>query len=154
MLRIHCDYCHQSWEVYHRDNWSEPQTRQCPHCFHEVPESAWEQVLDAFGTLSDANIELARLHEWEHVPLFRVDYVEDYQFPGFEAVEAVTALENGLADMEQRILDRLELHTLAAFAEGLSAGAPEAVEEATEARPLTETELDALRAVVEGEAGE
>ena len=80
-MRIHCDYCGGTWEVYHRDNWKDDKARQCPHCFAKIDRQAWEKdVLPAFGAVQDANAELFKEHTGNHKPLFTVDIIADHLF--------------------------------------------------------------------------
>lgn len=102
MLRIHCDYCGQAWEVYHRDNWSEPQTRECPHCFTAIDPRTWERVVEAFADMNDANMELLKNHTQEHKPLFTVEYVEDYQFRDRHA-ETLTDIQAQLYALQDAV---------------------------------------------------
>ena len=106
MLRIHCDYCGQAWEVYHRDEWNGDSARTCPHCFSEIDPGTWEKVVAAFAEMSDANIELVKDHAQAHGALFTVDYLEDYTFRDRHA-ETLADIQNSLEDLRQ-LLQRPE----------------------------------------------
>ena len=93
-LRIHCDYCGGTWDVYGRDDWKTTRSRTCPHCQTKIDGQDWNNhVLPAFGAMMDANRELIKTHTGYHTPLFTVDYVEDFFFPDAKA-EAETAAMN------------------------------------------------------------
>ena len=80
-LRIHCDVCGGTWEVYHRDNWKDDKARQCPHCFAKIDRSVWEkEVLPAFGAVNHANAELLKEHTGYHRPLFTFDVIADHLY--------------------------------------------------------------------------
>ena len=105
-IRIHCDYCGGTWEVYGRDNYKETQYRTWPHCFSKIYGQDWmNHVLPAFGAMMDANRELIKTHTGYHAPLFTVDYVEDFYFPDAKA-EAETAamnLQNSVDDLRETV---------------------------------------------------
>lgn len=83
-LRIHCDVCGGTWEVYHRDNWKDDKARQCPHCFAKIDRSVWEkEVLPAFGAVQDANAELFKEHTGYHRPLFTFDVIADHIYTDY-----------------------------------------------------------------------
>jgi len=80
-LRIHCDYCGGTWEIYHRDNWKDDKARQCPHCQSKIDAQTWQnQILPAFGAAHDANAELFKDHVGYHRPLFTFDVIADHIF--------------------------------------------------------------------------
>lgn len=105
-LRIHCNYCGGTWEVYGRDNYKETQYRTCPHCFQKIDGQDWQNhVLPAFGAMMDANRELIKTHTGYHAPLFTVDFVEDFFFPDAKA-EAETAafnLQNSVDELRETV---------------------------------------------------
>lgn len=75
-IRIHCETCGGTWEVYDRDNWKNDRARECPHCFNKIDRQTWErQILPAFGAARDAQAELVNDHTGNHRPLFTVDFV-------------------------------------------------------------------------------
>ena len=39
-IKIHCDYCGGTWDVYKRDIKND-RARQCPHCFQEIDRQSW-----------------------------------------------------------------------------------------------------------------
>lgn len=78
-LRIHCDVCGGTWDVYHRDNWSDENARTCPHCFSKISRAVWEKnVIPAFCEAEDANAELFKEHTGYHRPLFTFDVIADH----------------------------------------------------------------------------
>ena len=80
-MKIHCNYCGGTWEIYHRDNWHDDKARQCPHGESKIDRQLWEkEILPAFGAAHDANAELFKDHVGFHRPLFTVDFVADHIF--------------------------------------------------------------------------
>ena len=78
-LRIQCDYCGGSWDVYKRDIKSED-ARKCPHCFQRIEPQTWKrQVLPAFAMVEDANTELVK-DTYTHLPLFSFDVIANHLF--------------------------------------------------------------------------
>ena len=110
-LRIHCDYCGGTWDVYGHSNFHERAARTCPHCQQRIDGQTWEkQILPAFGGMMDANRELLKDHSGYHAPLFTVDYVADHYFPN-------DARDNGAAlfNLEMQIEDlQKQVETLTA----------------------------------------
>jgi hypothetical protein len=79
-LRIHCDVCGGTWEVYNRDR-NDDKARQCPHCFSKIDRQVWQkEVLPAFGAVNDANAELLKEHTGNHRPLFTFDVIADHLY--------------------------------------------------------------------------
>ena len=77
-MRLYCDVCGGSWDVYHRDIKND-KARQCPHCYSKIDRQTWErQALPAFGAVHDANAELFKDHAGYHVPLFSFDVLADH----------------------------------------------------------------------------
>ena len=102
-MRIHCDVCGGTWEIYHRDDWHDDKARQCPHCFSKIDRQVWEkEVLPAFGAVQDANTELHREHTGYHKPLFAIDFIADhlYQNRRESTAEACPLMEQ-LQEIEQ-----------------------------------------------------
>ena len=98
-LRIHCDYCGGTWDVYGGKDWKNANNRVCPHCHEKIDGQDWNnQILPAFGAMMDANRELIKTHTGYHTPLFTVDYIEDYYFP-----DANRATETAMFNLENRI---------------------------------------------------
>lgn len=105
-MKIHCNYCGGSWEVYGRDDWNEKKHRTCPHCFSSIDGQDWHNsILPAFGAMMDANKELIKTHTGYNAPLFTVDYVEDFFFPDAkaEAETAVMNLQNSVDDLRETV---------------------------------------------------
>ena len=77
-MKIHCDSCGETWEIYGRDNWKAETARQCPHCFQKIDRTIWEKnIILAFSAARDANAELHKAHTGEDKPLFSVDFIAD-----------------------------------------------------------------------------
>ena len=80
-IRIHCEVCGGTWEIYHRDDWNDDKARHCPHCFSEIDPQTWKrQVLPAFGAVHDANAELLKDSTGQHRPLFSFDVIADHLY--------------------------------------------------------------------------
>lgn len=121
-LRIHCDYCGGTWDVYGRDDWNETRSRTCPHCQSKIDGQDWEkQIVPAFGAMQDANRELIKTHTGYHAPLFTVDYIEDHYFPDAarDAETAVCNLETRIDELQEvveRMTDAVKLMATAVLA--------------------------------------
>lgn len=112
-LKIHCGYCHGSWEVYSRDPWKDEQYRTCPHCFKEIDNQNWKNfIVPAFCTMQDANRELIKTHTGQHSPLFTVDYTEDFVFH-----DTRSETDIAIANLQDN-MDELQT-TMAALAEAV-----------------------------------
>ena len=73
-LKIHCDRCGGSWEVY-AHQLKDDRANQCPHCFVEIDRQTWNrQIIPAFGAQDDANRELLKDHTGYRMPLCWVEY--------------------------------------------------------------------------------
>lgn len=76
-IRIHCDSCGGTWEVY-RYNYKESTALTCPHCGKDVDRELWRsQVIPALGAVMDANAELFKYHIGLNEPLFFIDIIGD-----------------------------------------------------------------------------
>lgn len=77
-MRIHCDHCGGTWEIYSRDDWNDDRGRQCPHCFEHISRQVWtKEILPAFGAFLDSNKELIKDSTGYHRPLYGVDFISD-----------------------------------------------------------------------------
>ena len=77
-LKIYCDSCGQSWEVYERAM-NDEKSRECPRCRAEIDQQTWKkQILPAWGQVSDSNRELIKDHTGYYAPLFSFDVIDDY----------------------------------------------------------------------------
>ena len=102
-MTVDCNTCGGSWNVYHVTNWSDDVTRTCPHCFAEIDPQTWEnQVLPAFGSMTDANMELLRDNLGQHTPLFRIHYTEDQELPDPQQ-QRIRELEARLEELEAKL---------------------------------------------------
>lgn len=79
-MRIHCDVCGGTWEVYQRVSPADDQARQCPHCLSKIDRSAWERRVNALKTVDNANRVLYTDHAYNHRPLFTFDVVADHLY--------------------------------------------------------------------------
>lgn len=76
-LRIYCDYCGGTWEIY-KQNTGAP---CCPHCLKRINENTWEQtIIPAWNALEKANRELIKDSIGYKNPLFAVDFIADTVF--------------------------------------------------------------------------
>lgn len=99
MLKIHCGYCGQTWEVYARSDYHRHAIRTCPHCDSKIDGQTWEkQILPAFLSMCDANRELVKDHTGYGQPMFTVDFIEDRIFPN-----AATEVQAELVNLSGRI---------------------------------------------------
>ena len=79
-LKIYCDYCGQTWQVYRR-SMNDEHSRECPHCGSKIDSQTWSrQVVPALCMVSDANGELMKDHLGYHVPVFTFDVISDHYF--------------------------------------------------------------------------
>ena len=63
-LKIYCDYCGQTWEVYRR-SMNDEHSRECPHCGSKIDSQTWSrQVVPALCM----------------VPVFTFDVISDHYF--------------------------------------------------------------------------
>lgn len=73
-LKVCCDHCGASWEVYSHQM-KEERSNQCPHCFSEIDRQTWDgQIVPAFAALDDANREIVKDCLGYGTQMFRVDY--------------------------------------------------------------------------------
>lgn len=103
-LRIHCDVCGGTWEIYNRDDWDDDRARQCPHCFSKIDRQTWhKQIVPAFTAVNDANAELFKDHVGYHYPLFTFDVIADHIYKNRPAVGGRCPVYDDVRD----ILDEL-----------------------------------------------
>lgn len=83
-MRVYCDVCGGTWEVYQRQA-REDSARQCPHCYAKINRNIWrKRVLPAFDAVQTINIELYEDHASNHRPLFTVDIVADHLYKSYQ----------------------------------------------------------------------
>lgn len=82
-MKIHCDYCGGTWEVYERDFTNEV-NKYCPHCAKGIHPDLWEEVKKAFGSFIDTNCDLIKDSVGYHLPLFQVDFKADNLFKAYK----------------------------------------------------------------------
>lgn len=76
-LRIYCDYCSGTWEVYRKDT----SAASCPHCSKRINARTWEhEIIHAWNALEKANKELIKDSIGYENPLFVVDFIADTVF--------------------------------------------------------------------------
>lgn len=99
-LRIHCDYCGGTWEVYRIKGVCPDHGRICPHCGQKIDPEAWDtRVIPAFKRMNEANVDVNRIQNEYHGPNFMVDYIEDCFFP---------AASKGTRSQISRLDDKVE----------------------------------------------
>ena len=112
-LKIYCDSCGSTWNVYSRDDWKDRRFRQCPVCGVCIERQTWErQILRAFGEMEDSTRELLKDHTGSHMPLFTVSYIPDVIFPnrephGISAIREYIEELKEQSDITQLIIDKL-----------------------------------------------
>ena len=80
-MKICCEYCGGSWEVYERDDWASGKAATCPHCAEKIDLQTWRRcVLPAFGSFINMNKELFSEHANDHRSLFQIDMISDNLF--------------------------------------------------------------------------
>lgn len=103
-LRIHCDVCGGSWEVYRRDVWTNDKMRQCPHCLSKIDRQTWErQIIPAFAMVDDANAELYKDATGYHASLFSFDVIADHIYKNREHTGESQSLVERIHDFEDFI---------------------------------------------------
>lgn len=109
-MRIHCDTCGGTWEVYQRDNWKDDKARACPHCFAEIDRQTWnDYVLPAFGLTADANAELFKDSTGYHKPRFSVDFVADHLYQNRRTGADYDTANCPVADMLDQMREYIEI---------------------------------------------
>lgn len=80
VLRIHCNACGGSWELYHRDIYNKAH-RKCPHCGKEIDQQTYtDKILPAWSACIDANTVLYNDHLQHHRAIFTIDFIADHIF--------------------------------------------------------------------------
>lgn len=106
-MRIHCEVCGGTWEIYHRDNWNDDKARQCPHCFAKIDRQLWQkEVLPAFNAVHDANAELFKDSVGYHRPQFTFDVIADHLYQNRKTGGENCPLADALSNFEDFINDR------------------------------------------------
>ena len=79
-LKIRCDSCHQSWEVYEYNLQSGSAVRTCPHCDAVMQKETYDQVISTFLKAKRVNERFAADSVNKNAPLFAVSFIEDRPF--------------------------------------------------------------------------
>lgn len=74
-MRIWCQRCGGSYEVYDRDDVRCNKARTCPHCQEKVTAAVWEKVVEAHDAYKLA--ELALASDDTSKTRFTVDFMDD-----------------------------------------------------------------------------
>ena len=81
VMKIYCDYCGQTWEVYARDEPQRPTASRCPHCGKaKVKPETWKEMIDCMKHVEEVNMMLAIDHANECYIPFAVSYLADSPF--------------------------------------------------------------------------
>lgn len=73
-IRIDCDSCGRSWDLYKIDDPESETVRTCPHCGTRIDRDVWiEKVIPAIRATDDANREL-----FDRCPLFGVSCISNH----------------------------------------------------------------------------
>ena len=81
VMKIYCDYCKQTWEVYSRDDPMRPTARRCPHCQKAiVKQETWKEMVDCMEHVDKVNMMLLSDHVNQRFIPFTVSYKADSQF--------------------------------------------------------------------------
>lgn len=84
-LKIYCDYCGQSWEVYPRGECESrlinSKQNHCPHCgAAKIDRDTWEELIYVLMKTKRINEKLAADHVNKHNALFAVSFIADHLF--------------------------------------------------------------------------
>ena len=81
VMKIYCDYCKQTWEVYAHDDALRPSARSCPHCGKaKIREETWKEMVHCMDHVEMINRMLYSDHVNQHNPVFAVSYKADTPF--------------------------------------------------------------------------
>ncbi len=80
-MRIYCDYCGQTWEIYSRDDLTSKKARTCPHCgAAKIKPGTWDRIVQILELSKLANEQLVEDHINDHNALFSVSFIDDHLF--------------------------------------------------------------------------
>ena len=82
-LKILCDYCGKTWEVYPRGNVSKltkTKDYRCPHCDAKIDPETWKDIVVGLSLTKGINEKLASDHVNKHNALFAVSFIADHLF--------------------------------------------------------------------------
>lgn len=74
-MRIWCQRCGGTFELYQRDDVRSHKARTCPHCQERATGEAWDKVVKAYDAYKAASMAL-----WEDrtsKTRFTVDFIDD-----------------------------------------------------------------------------
>lgn len=81
VMKIYCDYCGQTWEVYPSGEPMRPSASKCPHCgAAKVKPETWREMVDCLKHVDKVNMMLASDHVNERYIQFAVSYLADSPF--------------------------------------------------------------------------
>lgn len=79
-LRIHCNNCGGSWEIYEL-TYNKKFSNICPHCFKEIDKRKWNNIYSAFQEVCEANRELYKDYlSFPNSSLFSIEVLTDYEY--------------------------------------------------------------------------
>ena len=84
-LKVYCDYCGQTWEVYPRGESPvvliNSKQNHCPHCgAAKIDRETWEELVFVLMKTKRINEKLAADHVNKHNALFAVSFIADHLF--------------------------------------------------------------------------
>lgn len=78
-MKIYCDSCDRTFELYERDIMDSQRdriSRVCPHCGAKIPLACYHKAVLAFYEHSNVNMALHNSHVNDHTPLFTIDFID------------------------------------------------------------------------------
>lgn len=135
-LKIHCDYCGGTWDVYHKQREYDA-ARQCPHCDARIDGATWRgKILPAYNSMRAANMALLDDHVQNHCPRFEVDFVNDGTFQNADKAD----LANGVQHLEYMDYQLAHVRDFVNRVESAIKGdsTPESMEGEEECTPFTD----------------
>ncbi|MBZ9633027.1 hypothetical protein [Clostridium sp. FP1] len=74
--KIKCLNCGNSYEIYRDSSIDKPVN--CPHCYAEIDETMWKQLVDAIGAVADLNQHFHKYHLERNEDLFSASFENVY----------------------------------------------------------------------------
>ena len=109
-LKLYCDGCGSSWDVYTRDDMGSKLIRTCPICGKSIDPGIWNRrIIQAFGMMERANRDLVTNHTQTHGTLFTVSYFPDVIYPNRDrSEENLNDLREEISDLADKIEEMKE----------------------------------------------
>lgn len=80
-LKIRCYHCKGEFELYNHSMNHEEKPPMCPHCLARMNQTQWNNLVDAFFTFAEVNINFRKYHEDRGEPLFQAEVRSYYVKP-------------------------------------------------------------------------